>query len=70
MKEFTLPSLFNDEPEEIVQSVKIEEKPVIKKAEKRIVSLTSLQKNFSDWLKSGPKKRRLLVICAGQDLEM
>ena len=47
MKEFTLPSLFNDEPEEIVQSVKIEEKPVIKKAEKRIVSLTSLEKKFS-----------------------
>lgn len=47
MKEFTLPSLFNDEPEEIVQSVKIEEKPVVKKAEKRIVSLTSLEKKFS-----------------------
>ena len=49
MKEFTLPSLFNDEPEEIVQSVKIEQKPVIKKAEKRIVSLTFFRKEvFKD----------------------
>lgn len=46
MKKNTLPSLFDNEPEEIIQPVIIEEKPK-KKIEKRIASLASLEKKFS-----------------------
>lgn len=46
MKKDILPSLFDNEPEEIIQPVIIEEKPK-KKIEKRIVSLASLEKKFS-----------------------